>query len=133
MNCGHFGCVVLSHRKVILISLLLNPLCENTFQSMHAVYTEINTICFVLSAAGRDGRHNLTSLLVQPISASLAKLLLSAPAMGQGRPCVPMAMHSASGKPRARNSPAVLDFHKTASLLPHINTDLGFQITRRST
>ncbi|XP_057218073.1 inactive N-acetylated-alpha-linked acidic dipeptidase-like protein 2 isoform X2 [Triplophysa rosa] len=45
---------------------------------------------------GRDDRHHLTSLLVQPISASLAKLLLSAPAMGQGRPCVPMAMHSAS-------------------------------------
>uniref|UniRef100_A0A672SSL1 N-acetylated alpha-linked acidic dipeptidase like 2 n=1 Tax=Sinocyclocheilus grahami TaxID=75366 RepID=A0A672SSL1_SINGR len=41
---------------------------------------------------GRDSRHNLTSLLVQPISASLAKMLLSAPAMGQGRPCVPMAI-----------------------------------------
>uniref|UniRef100_A0A673JN07 N-acetylated alpha-linked acidic dipeptidase like 2 n=1 Tax=Sinocyclocheilus rhinocerous TaxID=307959 RepID=A0A673JN07_9TELE len=46
----------------------------------------------------RDSRHNLTSLLVQPISASLAKMLLSAPAMGQGRPCIPMAMPSASGK-----------------------------------
>uniref|UniRef100_A0A673IG95 N-acetylated alpha-linked acidic dipeptidase like 2 n=1 Tax=Sinocyclocheilus rhinocerous TaxID=307959 RepID=A0A673IG95_9TELE len=43
-------------------------------------------------------RHNLTSLLVQPISASLAKMLLSAPAMGQGRPCVPMAMPSASAR-----------------------------------
>uniref|UniRef100_A0A671MIS7 N-acetylated alpha-linked acidic dipeptidase like 2 n=1 Tax=Sinocyclocheilus anshuiensis TaxID=1608454 RepID=A0A671MIS7_9TELE len=41
---------------------------------------------------GRDSRHNLTSLLVQPISASLAKMLLSAPAMGQGRPCIPMAI-----------------------------------------
>uniref|UniRef100_A0A671PP46 N-acetylated alpha-linked acidic dipeptidase like 2 n=1 Tax=Sinocyclocheilus anshuiensis TaxID=1608454 RepID=A0A671PP46_9TELE len=49
-------------------------------------------------SAGRDSRHNLTSLLVQPISASLAKMLLSAPAMGQGRPCIPMAMPSASGK-----------------------------------
>uniref|UniRef100_A0A672P8S4 N-acetylated alpha-linked acidic dipeptidase like 2 n=1 Tax=Sinocyclocheilus grahami TaxID=75366 RepID=A0A672P8S4_SINGR len=45
-------------------------------------------------SAGRDSRHNLTSLLVQPISASLAKMLLSAPAMGQGRPCIPMAMPS---------------------------------------
>uniref|UniRef100_A0A671MMV4 N-acetylated alpha-linked acidic dipeptidase like 2 n=1 Tax=Sinocyclocheilus anshuiensis TaxID=1608454 RepID=A0A671MMV4_9TELE len=43
-------------------------------------------------------RHNLTSLLVQPISASLAKMLLSAPAMGQGRPCIPMAMPSASAR-----------------------------------
>ncbi|XP_052424815.1 inactive N-acetylated-alpha-linked acidic dipeptidase-like protein 2 [Carassius gibelio] len=50
------------------------------------------------STARRDSRHNLTSLLVQPISASLAKLLLSAPAMGQGRPCVPMAMPSASAR-----------------------------------
>uniref|UniRef100_A0A8C2BRD0 N-acetylated alpha-linked acidic dipeptidase like 2 n=1 Tax=Cyprinus carpio TaxID=7962 RepID=A0A8C2BRD0_CYPCA len=50
------------------------------------------------STAGRDSRHNLTSLLVQPISASLVKMLLSAPAMGQGRPCVPMAMPSASAR-----------------------------------
>ncbi|XP_016110094.1 inactive N-acetylated-alpha-linked acidic dipeptidase-like protein 2 [Sinocyclocheilus grahami] len=49
-------------------------------------------------SAGRDSRHNLTSLLVQPISASLAKMLLSAPAMGQGRPCIPMAMPSASAR-----------------------------------
>ncbi|XP_026076711.1 inactive N-acetylated-alpha-linked acidic dipeptidase-like protein 2 isoform X1 [Carassius auratus] len=49
-------------------------------------------------SAGRDSRHNLTSLLVQPISASLAKLLLSAPAMGQGRPCISMAMPSASAR-----------------------------------
>ncbi|XP_058648330.1 inactive N-acetylated-alpha-linked acidic dipeptidase-like protein 2 isoform X2 [Onychostoma macrolepis] len=50
------------------------------------------------STAGRDSRHNLTSLLVQPISASFAKMLLSAPAMGQGRPCVPIAMPSASAR-----------------------------------
>ncbi|XP_059385274.1 inactive N-acetylated-alpha-linked acidic dipeptidase-like protein 2 [Carassius carassius] len=49
-------------------------------------------------SAGRDSRHNLTSLLVQPISASLAKMLLSAPAMGQGRPCISMAMPSASAR-----------------------------------
>ncbi|XP_052465995.1 inactive N-acetylated-alpha-linked acidic dipeptidase-like protein 2 [Carassius gibelio] len=49
-------------------------------------------------SAGRDSRHNLTSLLVQPISASLAKLLLSAPAMGQGRPCISMAMPSSSAR-----------------------------------
>ncbi|KTG45740.1 hypothetical protein cypCar_00033172, partial [Cyprinus carpio] len=47
---------------------------------------------------GRDSHHNLTSLLVQPISAFLAKILLSAPAMGQGRPCIPMAMPSASAR-----------------------------------
>uniref|UniRef100_A0A9J7ZTM4 N-acetylated alpha-linked acidic dipeptidase like 2 n=1 Tax=Cyprinus carpio carpio TaxID=630221 RepID=A0A9J7ZTM4_CYPCA len=49
-------------------------------------------------SAGRDSHHNLTSLLVQPISAFLAKILLSAPAMGQGRPCIPMAMPSASAR-----------------------------------
>ncbi|XP_056108781.1 inactive N-acetylated-alpha-linked acidic dipeptidase-like protein 2 isoform X1 [Rhinichthys klamathensis goyatoka] len=48
--------------------------------------------------AERDSRYNLTSLLVQPISASLAKMLLSAPAMGQGRPCVPMIMPSAAAR-----------------------------------
>uniref|UniRef100_A0A3Q3W0J2 Uncharacterized protein n=1 Tax=Mola mola TaxID=94237 RepID=A0A3Q3W0J2_MOLML len=35
---------------------------------------------------------NLTSLLVQPISAFLAKTLLSSPAKGQGDSCIPMAM-----------------------------------------
>ncbi|KAG9266446.1 inactive N-acetylated-alpha-linked acidic dipeptidase-like protein 2 [Astyanax mexicanus] len=40
----------------------------------------------------RADRRNLTSLLVQPISTSLAKVLLYAPAMGIGRPCVPLAM-----------------------------------------
>uniref|UniRef100_A0A3Q3WBY5 Uncharacterized protein n=1 Tax=Mola mola TaxID=94237 RepID=A0A3Q3WBY5_MOLML len=37
-------------------------------------------------------RGNLTSLLVQPISAFLAKTLLSSPAKGQGDSCIPMAM-----------------------------------------
>ncbi|XP_051532070.1 inactive N-acetylated-alpha-linked acidic dipeptidase-like protein 2 [Myxocyprinus asiaticus] len=49
-------------------------------------------------SAGRDIRHDLTSLLVQPISASLAKVLLSAPTMGQGKPCVPMAMPYVSAR-----------------------------------
>ncbi|XP_073732059.1 inactive N-acetylated-alpha-linked acidic dipeptidase-like protein 2 [Misgurnus anguillicaudatus] len=52
----------------------------------------------VPKTTGIGNRHNLTSLLVQPISASLAKLLLSDTAMGQGRPCIPMAMHSASAR-----------------------------------
>ncbi|XP_073772458.1 inactive N-acetylated-alpha-linked acidic dipeptidase-like protein 2 isoform X2 [Danio rerio] len=47
---------------------------------------------------GRDNLYNLTSLLVQPISASLAKMLLSASAMGQGRPCVPMIMPPTSAR-----------------------------------
>ncbi|KAI4887462.1 hypothetical protein NFI96_020380, partial [Prochilodus magdalenae] len=53
------------------------------------------------STAGsfREERHNLTSLLVQPISAHLAKELLSAPVMDYGRPCVPLVMPpSASGQ-----------------------------------
>ncbi|XP_062869507.1 inactive N-acetylated-alpha-linked acidic dipeptidase-like protein 2 [Trichomycterus rosablanca] len=45
----------------------------------------------------RDDRHNLTSLLVQPISAELAKLLLSAVSVGHGQPCVPLQRSSASG------------------------------------
>ncbi|XP_030647843.1 inactive N-acetylated-alpha-linked acidic dipeptidase-like protein 2 [Chanos chanos] len=52
------------------------------------------------SVAGnyREHRPNLTSLLVQPISSSLARELLSAPAAGQGRPCIPFVMSLASGK-----------------------------------
>ncbi|XP_072517227.1 inactive N-acetylated-alpha-linked acidic dipeptidase-like protein 2 [Salminus brasiliensis] len=52
------------------------------------------------STAGsfREDRSNLTSLLVQPISAYLAKELLSATVMGYGRPCIPLAMTPASGR-----------------------------------
>uniref|UniRef100_A0A4W4HQ20 N-acetylated alpha-linked acidic dipeptidase like 2 n=1 Tax=Electrophorus electricus TaxID=8005 RepID=A0A4W4HQ20_ELEEL len=40
----------------------------------------------------REDRHNLTSLLVQPISASLARELLVAPAISRGQPCAALAM-----------------------------------------
>ncbi|KAI5614703.1 inactive N-acetylated-alpha-linked acidic dipeptidase-like protein 2 [Silurus asotus] len=46
----------------------------------------------------REDRRNLTSLLVQPISANLAQELLSAPSNGHGQPCVPMKMASGSGQ-----------------------------------
>ncbi|KAF7703511.1 inactive N-acetylated-alpha-linked acidic dipeptidase-like protein 2 isoform X2 [Silurus meridionalis] len=46
----------------------------------------------------REDRRNLTSLLVQPISANLAQELLSAPSVGHGQPCVPMKMASGSGQ-----------------------------------
>ncbi|KAI5101687.1 inactive N-acetylated-alpha-linked acidic dipeptidase-like protein 2 [Silurus meridionalis] len=46
----------------------------------------------------REDRRNLTSLLVQPISANLAQELLSAPSVGHGQPCVPMKMASGSGR-----------------------------------
>ncbi|KAM9460737.1 inactive N-acetylated-alpha-linked acidic dipeptidase-like protein 2 [Clarias gariepinus] len=44
----------------------------------------------------REERHNLTSLLVQPISAMLARELLSASSSGDSQPCVPMRMVSSS-------------------------------------
>ncbi|KAM7410623.1 hypothetical protein PAMA_001857 [Pampus argenteus] len=40
----------------------------------------------------REARGSLTSLLVQPISAFLAKTLLSSPITGQGESCTPLAM-----------------------------------------
>lgn len=40
---------------------------------------------------------NLASVLVQPVSAHLAKTLLSAPASGSGGSCVPIAMPSNAG------------------------------------
>ncbi|KAL7867385.1 hypothetical protein AOLI_G00151990 [Acnodon oligacanthus] len=48
------------------------------------------------SGSFREDRHNLTSLLVQPISARLAKVLLSAPILGYDQPCVPLAMPSSA-------------------------------------
>lgn len=41
---------------------------------------------------------NLTSLLVQPISAFLAKALLSCVSMENGKQCVPLAMPPNAGK-----------------------------------
>ncbi|KAK2836035.1 hypothetical protein Q5P01_016519 [Channa striata] len=46
------------------------------------------------ATGGTDSAGNLTSLLVQPISAFLAKTLLSSPPTGQGDSCVPLAMPS---------------------------------------
>ncbi|XP_056893384.1 inactive N-acetylated-alpha-linked acidic dipeptidase-like protein 2 isoform X1 [Takifugu flavidus] len=45
-------------------------------------------------------RGNLASLLVQPISAYLAKTLLSSPASGRGGPCIPLAMPSNAERKR---------------------------------
>ncbi|KAG7488079.1 hypothetical protein MATL_G00031280 [Megalops atlanticus] len=51
-----------------------------------------------IAGSYREQRPNLTSLLVQPISASLAKELLSVPSVGQESPCTPLAMPATSVK-----------------------------------
>ncbi|XP_066503019.1 inactive N-acetylated-alpha-linked acidic dipeptidase-like protein 2 [Hoplias malabaricus] len=51
-----------------------------------------------MNGSFREDHRSLTSLLVQPVSAHLAKELLSDPVTGSGRPCVPLAMPPASGR-----------------------------------
>uniref|UniRef100_A0A3P8U1G1 N-acetylated alpha-linked acidic dipeptidase like 2 n=1 Tax=Amphiprion percula TaxID=161767 RepID=A0A3P8U1G1_AMPPE len=46
----------------------------------------------------KEAGGSLTSLLVQPISALLAKTLLSSPSTGQGDSCIPLAMPPNTGK-----------------------------------
>lgn len=53
---------------------------------------------FMTDGSFREDCHNLTSLLVQPISVKLAKELLSAQSIRYSQPCVPMEMASSSGK-----------------------------------
>uniref|UniRef100_A0A3B4ZX47 N-acetylated alpha-linked acidic dipeptidase like 2 n=1 Tax=Stegastes partitus TaxID=144197 RepID=A0A3B4ZX47_9TELE len=50
----------------------------------------------------KEAGGSLTSLLVQPISAFLAKTLLSSPSTGQGDACVPLAMPPNAGKHNAQ-------------------------------
>lgn len=57
-------------------------------------------LCFSLAEVSREAGGSLTSLLVQPISAVLAKTLLSSPSIRQGDPCLPLAMPSNAGKYR---------------------------------
>ncbi|TKS74162.1 Inactive N-acetylated-alpha-linked acidic dipeptidase-like protein 2 [Collichthys lucidus] len=47
-----------------------------------------------IAEVSREAGGSLTSLLVQPISAVLAKTLLSSPSIRQGDPCLPLAMPS---------------------------------------
>uniref|UniRef100_A0A3Q3KZE7 N-acetylated alpha-linked acidic dipeptidase like 2 n=1 Tax=Labrus bergylta TaxID=56723 RepID=A0A3Q3KZE7_9LABR len=51
-----------------------------------------------IADVSREAGGRLTSLLVQPISAFLAKTLLSSPSTGQGDSCVPLAMPPNTGK-----------------------------------
>ncbi|XP_026161392.1 inactive N-acetylated-alpha-linked acidic dipeptidase-like protein 2 [Mastacembelus armatus] len=44
------------------------------------------------AGVSKEGGGNMTSMLVQPISAFLAKTLLSSPSTGQGDSCIPLAM-----------------------------------------
>lgn len=53
---------------------------------------------FCISPLADVSRGSMTSLLVQPISAFLAKTLLSSPATGRGDSCVPIAMPRNAGK-----------------------------------
>ncbi|KAE8293837.1 Inactive N-acetylated-alpha-linked acidic dipeptidase-like protein 2 [Larimichthys crocea] len=48
----------------------------------------------IAAEVSREAGGSLTSLLVQPISAVLAKTLLSSPSIRQGDPCLPLAMPS---------------------------------------
>lgn len=53
---------------------------------------------FCISPLADVSRGSMTSLLVQPISAFLAKTLLSSPATGRGDSCVPIAIPRNAGK-----------------------------------
>uniref|UniRef100_A0A3Q3LBR6 N-acetylated alpha-linked acidic dipeptidase like 2 n=1 Tax=Mastacembelus armatus TaxID=205130 RepID=A0A3Q3LBR6_9TELE len=50
------------------------------------------------AGVSKEGGGNMTSMLVQPISAFLAKTLLSSPSTGQGDSCIPLAMPPKTGK-----------------------------------
>uniref|UniRef100_A0A3B4WB61 N-acetylated alpha-linked acidic dipeptidase like 2 n=1 Tax=Seriola lalandi dorsalis TaxID=1841481 RepID=A0A3B4WB61_SERLL len=50
-----------------------------------------------IAGVSREAGGSLTSLLVQPISAFLAKTLLSSPSTGQGGSCIPLAMSPNTG------------------------------------
>lgn len=53
---------------------------------------------FCMPPSADVSRGSMTSLLVQPISAFLAKTLLSSPAAGRGDSCVPIAMPRNAGE-----------------------------------
>lgn len=65
--------------------------------AMECVHSMSSSYIFVFSL-GDMSAGNLASVLVQPVSAYLAKTLLSAPASGHGGLCVPIAMPSNAGK-----------------------------------
>lgn len=58
---------------------------------MECVQSVSSSYIFAFSLDDVSGG-NLASVLVQPVSAYLAKTLLSAPASGHGDSCVPIAM-----------------------------------------
>ncbi|KAL1022464.1 hypothetical protein UPYG_G00028030 [Umbra pygmaea] len=66
-----------------------------------------------IAGSYREERPNLTSLLVQPISASLAKRLLNVPSVGLGNLCTPLAMPAASERRTIRLSVDSNSVYKT--------------------
>lgn len=74
---------------------------------------------FFISLVGlsKEARGSLTSLLVQPISALLAKTLLSSPSTGQEGSCIPLAMPPNTGKHTDYRKPELLIMsHSTESV-----------------
>lgn len=67
------------------------------FSLISAVFLHV-FLYFSLAAGLKEAGGSLTSLLVQPISALLAKTLLSSPSTGQGDSCIPLAMPPNTGK-----------------------------------
>ncbi|KAM9480457.1 inactive N-acetylated-alpha-linked acidic dipeptidase-like protein 2 isoform 2-T2 [Salvelinus alpinus] len=63
----------------------------------------------------REERPNLTSLLVQPISASLAKRLLNIQSVGLGSPCTPLAMPAASERRKIQLTIGTHSIYKTVN------------------
>ncbi|KAK6314066.1 hypothetical protein J4Q44_G00155250 [Coregonus suidteri] len=63
----------------------------------------------------REERPNLTSLLVQPISASLAKRLLNIQSVGLGSPCTPLAMPAASERRKIQLTIGTHSTYKTVN------------------
>uniref|UniRef100_A0A8C8GK87 Inactive N-acetylated-alpha-linked acidic dipeptidase-like protein 2 n=1 Tax=Oncorhynchus tshawytscha TaxID=74940 RepID=A0A8C8GK87_ONCTS len=63
----------------------------------------------------REEWPNLTSLLVQPISASLAKRLLNIQSVGLGSPCTPLAMPAASERRKIQLTIGTHSIYKTVN------------------
>uniref|UniRef100_A0A3P8RFH6 N-acetylated alpha-linked acidic dipeptidase like 2 n=1 Tax=Astatotilapia calliptera TaxID=8154 RepID=A0A3P8RFH6_ASTCA len=81
----------------------------------------------------KEARGSLTSLLVQPISALLAKTLLSSPSTGQEGSCIPLAMPPNTGKHTDYRKPELLIMsHSTESGTSAIMNQLIAALTEQT-